>query len=228
MMFEFVKLPELQFDLKAETTSDGRKYVTPNGKRYPSVTTILQPYSIEKVMEWRQRVGDEVANKVAAKASRRGTNLHSICEKYLLNEMTDMQYKMMMPHIKQLFVQLKPQLDQHIGKIYCLEQALYCDNLRIAGRVDCIAEWKGKLSVIDFKSSTRMKQEENIGNYFMQCAAYAQMFEGITGQPINDLVVAIGVEEGEGQIFEVQKDKYLPELHKYVKKYYRKNPVVEL
>lgn len=222
-MFEFVKIPELQFDLVAETTPEGRKYVTPAGRKYPSVTTVLAPYGKKALFEWRQRVGELEANRVAAKASRRGTALHTICEKYLLNELTPMKIQAMMPDTKELFVQIRPQLDAHIGKIFSLEQALYSDRLGVAGRVDCIAEWKGKIAVIDFKSSSRFKEADGILNYFMQCAAYADMFEGITGQPIDDLVVAIGVEGSkEAQIFEVKKDKYLPEFELYVEQHYRK------
>ena len=73
MTFNFIKLPELDFDLKAETTDSGRKYVTPNGARYPSVTTVLSSYNKKAIMEWRQRVGAEEANKIAGRASRRGT-----------------------------------------------------------------------------------------------------------------------------------------------------------
>jgi len=228
-MFEFVEIPELDFDLESETTKEGRKYVTPTGQKYPSVTTVLAPYGKKALFEWRNRVGEEEANRVAAKASRRGTALHTICEKYLLNELTPMKIQSMMPNVKELFVQLKPQLDDNIGKIYSLEQALYSDRLRVAGRVDCIAEWKGKISVIDFKSASRFKDADGILNYFMQCAAYADMFEDRTGQPIEDLVVAIGVEGSkEAQIFEVKKDKYLPEFELYVEQYYRKNGLVVL
>jgi hypothetical protein len=228
-MFEFVKIPELEFDLVSETTTEGRKYVTPTGEKYPSVTTVLAPYGKKALFEWRNRVGDEEANRVAAKASRRGTALHTICEKYLLNELTPMKIQAMMPNVKELFVQLKPQLDDNIGKIFSLEQALYSDRLGVAGRVDCIAEWKGKIAVIDFKSASRFKSADGILNYFMQCAAYADMFEDRTGQPIDDLVVAIGVEGSkEAQIFEVKKDDYLPEFELYVDKYYRKNKVVVL
>ena len=133
MNFEFVKFPELNFDLKSVTTDSGRMYETPTGEKYPSITTLLSAYSKKGISEWRARVGDEVANKISSAAARRGTALHTVCEKYLLNELSESS---MMPTTKQLFMQLKPHLLENLGKIYCLEQSLYSDQLKIAGRVD--------------------------------------------------------------------------------------------
>lgn len=223
MTFDHIKLPELDFDLEAITTESGRQYKTPNGNSYPSVTTVLSSYNKKAIYEWRARVGDKEANKISGKASRRGTALHSVCEKYLLNEMNELRMQTMMPNIKELFLQLRPELDQNIGKIYSLEQALYSDGLKIAGRVDCIAEWNGELAVIDFKTSSKEKWEDGILNYFMQCSAYAEMFGEITGKPINKLVVAIAVEEGKPQIFVRDKELYLPQLKQYIAKYYLTN-----
>jgi len=113
-----------------------------------------------------------------------------------------------------------PEINKNVGDVYAIEQSLYSNRLRMAGRVDCIAEWNGQLSVIDFKTSTREKDEDKILNYFMQCAAYAEMFEEITGKPINQLVVAITVAEGFNQIFVREKDKYLVPLNDYIERYW--------
>jgi genome maintenance exonuclease 1 len=180
MTFVYEKLPELDFELEAKTTESGRVYYTPSGKAYPSVTTVLGSMNKEAIDAWRKRVGEEEANKISGKASRRGEALHLACEKYLLNEMSDLKIRNMMPNIKELFFQLRPELDKNIGTIYAVEQPLYSDKLKIAGRVDCIAKWDGKISIIDFKTSSKEKLEENILNYFLQCAAYAEMFEELT------------------------------------------------
>jgi len=222
MNFNHVKLESLNFDLTAVTTDNGRQYTTPEGKIYPSVTTVLSEYSKKAIFEWRDRVGAEVANKISKAASGRGTKLHTVCEKYLLNEMSDMKIQTMMPDTKELFFALKPHLDKNIGNIYSLEQALYSNELRMAGRVDCIAEWDGKLSVIDFKTASKAKDEDYILNYFMQCTAYANMFEERTGQPIDQLVVAIAVVEDFPQIFVRNKTKYIPELNKFIVMYWIK------
>jgi genome maintenance exonuclease 1 len=219
-MFLLKKSEKLNFDLTAQNSSSGRLYKTPSGEKYPSVTTILSSYGKKELFEWRERVGAEEANRIAAKASRRGTALHTVCEKYLLNELTGMKIASMIPSTKELFFKMKSLLDENITTVYCLEQALYSDRMRIAGRVDCIAEWNGKISVVDFKSSTNQKKKEKIGNYFMQCTAYALMYEEIVGVPIEQIVVLIGTENGPGQVFVESKNDYIEELKKYVGKYH--------
>ena len=102
-MFLFNKPEALNFDLKAENTSSGRLYKTPTGKKYPSVTTVLSSYGKKELFEWRERVGAEEANKIAGRASRRGTALHTVCEKYLLNEMTSMKLASMLPTTSTIF-----------------------------------------------------------------------------------------------------------------------------
>ena len=123
-----------------------------------------------------------------------------------------------MPNIKQLFLQLKPEIDKNIGKIYAIEQPLYSDELQVAGRVDLIAEWNGKLSIIDYKTSSKFKDENDIQNYFMQCTAYAIMFEERTGIPIDDIVIAVSVEsENTPQIFCRKKKDYIEQLKYFVR-----------
>lgn len=219
--FEYVKLPQLQFDLQAETTEGGRTYKTPTGQKYPSITTVLSSFNKKALFEWRKRVGAEEANRIAKKASSRGTKMHTVCENYLLNEITEVKMRTMMPDTKSLFLQLKPFIDEHVGKVYGLEQALYSDRLRLAGRCDCIAEWDGKISIVDYKSASREKSEDGILNYFMQCSAYAEMFEEITGLQIDQIVVAIAVEDGNPQIFVREKHTYLPHLQEYIGKYWK-------
>jgi genome maintenance exonuclease 1 len=215
--FEFVKLESLDYDLKSVTTEDGRLYETPSGQRYPSVTTVLSAYNKKAIFEWRQRVGEQEANRISRKASGRGTKLHTMCENYLMNEIDEVKFRTMIPDTKQLFLQLKPYLDTNIGRVYGIEQSLYSDRLKIAGRCDCIAEWNGELSIVDYKTSSWQKDEDKILNYFMQCTAYAEMFEERTGMPVNQIVVAVAVEETQqAQIFVRQKDKYKDALMKYI------------
>jgi genome maintenance exonuclease 1 len=220
--FNFVKLPELDFDLVDETTEQGRLYKTPKGEKYPSITTVLSSYNKKEIMEWRKKVGEEQANKISGKARNRGTKLHSVCEKYLLNEMNDMSFRSLMPDTKELFLKIKPHLDYNITDVYAIEQSLFSDRLRVAGRVDCIAEWNGKLSVIDFKTSSREKDKYKIENYFMQCSAYAEMFEEVTSKKIDQIVVAISVEDGNEQIFVESKLNYLDKLQSFLDRYHNK------
>ena len=219
MTFNFIKLPELNFNLEATMTESGRQYKTPTGNVYPSVTTVLSDYNKKEIFEWRQRVGETEANKISTRSSARGTKLHSICEKYLLNE----DLGEVMPDTKELFRSIKPYMNNSIGNVYAVEQSLYSDTLKIAGRVDCIAEWDGQLAVIDFKTSSRQKEEGHILNYFMQCSAYAEMFSELTNKPIGRVIVLIAVEQDIPQLFVRNKDDYLPHLNKYIERFYNKS-----
>jgi len=107
----------------------------------------------------------------------------------------------------------------NINNIRCLESGLYSDHLEVAGTVDCIAEYKGKLAVIDFKTSRKVKKREWISNYFMQCAAYSVAFEELTGIPVPKLVVIMGVDDNPVQVFEERRDDWIGEFIKLRKEY---------
>lgn len=203
---------------------DGRRfYLTPSGKKYPSMTTVLQLMTAEGIAKWRARVGEEVANKISVQAARRGTLMHKLCEDYVNNEKIDTDA--LMPLDYQNFNALKEQMDKHFGKVYGQEIALYSDFLEMAGRVDCIAEYKGKLSIIDYKTARKAKKRENIKNYFMQAAGYAVMYEEIFKQPINQLVILMSVDH-EGVVEFVEKrDDHIHDLIALRKKYKDKHNI---
>tara|TARA_E500000318_G_C3512903_1_gene193075 strand:- start:203 stop:865 length:663 start_codon:yes stop_codon:yes gene_type:complete len=210
-------------DLDSVQEDGKRFYLTPSGKKYPSMTTVLQLMTAQGIAKWRARVGDEVANKVSAQASRRGTLMHKLCEDYVNNEEVDTES--LMPLDLQNFNALKEQMDKHFGKVYGQEIALYSDFLEMAGRVDCIAEYKGKLSIIDYKTSKKVKKRSNIKNYFMQAAGYAVMFEEIFKKPINNLVILMSVDH-EGVVEFVEKrDDHIHDLIELRKKYKEKNNI---
>lgn len=212
MMFNHVKdLPEFQ-NLDTQTVSGKRFYVTPNGNLYPSVTTITSLYNKDGIIEWRKRIGEEQANKISTQAANRGTKLHTVCEDFLNNKLS---LEKQMPTTIQLFKSIQPIIEKSINNIYTIEAALYSNHLRVAGRVDCIAEFDGKPSVIDFKSSSKPKSEEYIINYFMQTSAYAVMFEERTGIPIPRLAIIIAVENDSPQVFVKKRDTYIGEFIKY-------------
>ena len=210
-------------DLDSVQEDGKRFYLTPSGKKYPSMTTVLQLMTAEGIAKWRARVGEEVANKISAQASRRGTLMHKLCEDYVNNEEIDTES--LMPLDLQNFNALKEQMDKHFGKVYGQEIALYSDFLEMAGRVDCIAEYKGKLSIIDYKTSKKVKKRSNIKNYFMQAAGYAVMFEEIFKKPINNLVILMSVDH-EGVVEFVEKrDDHIHDLIELRKKYKEKNNI---
>jgi len=202
--------------LKRVTSDDGtRVYETPTGKKYPSVTTVTGLLKKRAILEWRKKVGDEEANRIASTAARRGTRLHTLCEKHLLNENVPVNM-----FDQEMWNSVKPHLSD-INNIYALESSLYSNHLEVAGTVDCIAEYKGKLSVIDFKTSRRVKTRDDIHDYFIQCSAYAVAFEEMTGNPVSRLVVIMGVDNEQPLIFQERRDDWVSEFKKLRAEYKR-------
>ena len=214
------ELVELGYDdLIAETTGSGRIYKDPDGKEYPSVTTVLKILSEEKIQAWRARVGEEEANRVSRIASTRGTTVHNMIEKYIANDPDFAKDEM--PHNIQTFKDVQPILDECVTKVYCQEAPLYSKHLQLAGRVDLVGQWKGKDSIIDWKTSRKLKKKEWIESYFIQCSAYAIMWEERTGIPIKQLVVCIAGDEGP-QVFIEDRDNWTKKLIDTITEYKRR------
>lgn len=191
-------LEDLQ-KLPRRNVNGKRVYETPDGLHYPSVTTITSQLSKDAIKKWRARVGEEAANKVTAQATARGTSVHKLCEDYCLNDLDESK---IMPANTEMFRALQGCLDAHVDNIRSVEGFLYSNYLRTAGQVDLIAEYDGKLSIIDFKTSKKKKPESWIQGYFLQAAAYSFMFEERTNIKVPQLVVMIGVDgESEPQVF---------------------------
>jgi hypothetical protein len=208
-----------------ENLDGTRVYVTPTGEKYPSVTTVLSDHGKEAILEWRKKVGEEKANKISRQATTRGTGVHKAIETYLKNE--DISQLEMMPNVKSLFYRMKKELDGRVNNIHCLEEKLFSHNLKLAGTVDCVAEHDGVLSVIDFKTSIRLKKKENIGGYFMQGVAYAKMFSEMTDLEINKIVILIGVDMADFcQTLVIKKEDFGHHeklLQSYIDKYHKNN-----
>ena len=199
-------------DLVAETTDTGRTYKCPDGSSFNSVTTVLKVLSEDAIQAWRRRVGEDVANKIGVRAANRGTAVHSIIERYLDN---NLEYdKDVMPDVLSTFKDVQPILDEHISEILGLEAPLYSKHLKLAGRVDCVGVFDNKLSIIDFKTSRKLKKKEWIHNYFAQASAYAIMFEERTGIPVPQLVILIAVDNEQPQVFIEKRDDWTDLLFK--------------
>ena len=196
-----------------------RIYVTPEGKHYPSITTVLGSFIKEGIERWKAAVGKQEASRVLHHAGTRGTALHLIAEKYLNNE-ADIFEPNTMPHVKALWRSIKPVIDANVGNVVLLEAPLYSDIFGVAGRVDCIAEYEGTLSVIDFKTSRQRKTKDYISNYFMQAAFYAAAFYERTNIPITQSVILMVVDDDPNPIvFKENTYKWLKDLKKVIKTY---------
>ena len=203
-------------DLKAKTTAQGRRYFV-EGNAYPSVTTVIGEMKKKSILEWRRKVGEEEANAISKRATTRGNKCHKLAEDYLSNKPLD-RYRDDVLSLG-LFHQIRPYIDK-INNIHALEESLYSHTLKLAGRVDCIAEYDNELAIIDFKTSSKLKREEWIQDYFSQETAYAIMFQELTGLKVKQLVTIIAVETGTPQVF-VKKDilTYVPKLKEYIDYY---------
>lgn len=217
MNFKFVGTPKPIPNIVLKEQPGGKRfYVTPEGNKYPSITTVLSHNPKKWLEEWRSSVGHTKAKKITEDAGFRGDEMHLIFNKYLKNLDVGSSH---LPIPMQLFRMARPYLNK-ISNIRCLETPIYSDRLKIAGTVDCIADYNNVLSVIDFKSSTRTKLKENITDYFCQATAYAVMYEELTGEPIDNIVIIISVDQGLSPlIFKETIDKYIKELFKSIKNY---------
>ena len=226
-MKKFNHTPVKLEKIKATTNNGNRLYETPSGDLYPSITTVLSPRNKKGLMEWRKRVGEDVANHVARTAAARGTKVHHMCEDYLNNMSIDdpekwaQHKKNFLPYC--LFEQLKNQTFNNIGDIYAQEAGLYSDKYKVAGRVDCIAEYNGVLSIIDFKTSTKERNDDWNENYYIQCSAYAEMYEERTGTEIEQIVILCVTEDGVVQEFVKEKYDYLDSLVETAEEWRNKN-----
>jgi genome maintenance exonuclease 1 len=213
-MFNYCPPKQLQ-DLQSETFPDGKRfYKLPDGTKLPSVTTVLGAQKKDAIMAWRKRVGEAEANRISKMATGRGTNVHTLCERYLNNE----SLGDIMPDAKEMFTAIKPLLNR-INNIHYQEQALWSTQLGMAGRVDCIGEFDGQLSVIDFKTSKKIKSKVEIEDYFWQTSAYALMYEELIGNPINNLVIVMAVENENPLLFQEKTEHHIGGLVKAIQFY---------
>lgn len=196
------------YTLTQENINGKRYYVVDDGTKLKSVTTVLSE-KLDKtaLFEWRKRVGEEEANRITTQAARRGTAFHGMAERYLLNE-TNI-FKNEMPTNVESFNIIKPILDDNIDNIKGVELPLFSKVLKTAGKTDLVAEYNGVLSVIDFKTSRKLKKEEWIESYFLQATVYSMMYEYLYKTKVPQIVIIISVDNEQPQVFIKQRKEYV-------------------
>jgi hypothetical protein len=223
-MFNHIDIPFVN-ELEREEIEGVRHYVVPNTQdvKFVSITSVLSWINRDKFAKWRKKVGNEVANEILRKSSSRGTDMHTLTEHYLKNE----SLPKVNPLPEMLFKIAKPDLN-NIDNIHGLEKRLYSMNLKVAGTVDCIAEYTGEsgepeLAIIDFKTSKAPKPRSWVDGYFVQCAAYACMLYELTGIIVKKFVIIMSCENGECEVYEeYDKAKYINMLGEYLRRFNEK------
>lgn len=216
---DIIELPELDI----QVINNKRHYVVSGEQKYPSVTTVLgETADMQWLVEWKERIGEEEAERQSNRAKNRGTALHNICEKYVLNQLPQEGRKD--PFVWDDFLKVKSALDNHCDDIRSVEGCLWSKRLKIAGRTDLIASWKSRPAIIDYKSSAKQKDKSHITEYFLQASLYSYMFWERTGILLNDIVIIICVTDlPNAQVFEEKATNFLGRARKRVDEYYIKN-----
>ena len=215
-MANFVKIDESKLPKTKGKRIDGMRFYEVDGKAFPSITTVLGAIPKPGLDAWRKSVGEEAAKWEMNRAARRGKATHTLVENYLKGEAPTTRDVLPLG----MFRLLKPYLDQ-VDNIHCLEQIMYSKKLTIAGQVDCIAEYNGKLSVIDFKTANKERVDSWNENYYIQCTAYAHMYEELFGTPIDQIVILQAGEDGSAKSFIKNKADYEEKLGKAIKDFYK-------
>ena len=205
--------------LERETIDGVRYYKVPEDDellKLVSITSVTSHFNKEFFANWRKKVGDVEADRITRQATSRGTDTHTLIEQYLRNMDLNSDVLPISEHLFQVAV---PAL-KRINNIHALEGSLYSRFLGIAGTVDCIAEFDGELSIIDFKTSKKPKPREWIDHYFVQCCAYACMLHELTGLSVKKFVIIMTCEDGDVVVYEERdKAKYVKLLIQYIKKF---------
>ena len=195
-------------DLKTVSENGQRFYVDDKGDKYPSVTTVVGLESREQIKLWRKRVGEKKANQITKSATSRGTTMHQHVEDYLRKEKDFIEFDNLIH--EGMFKGIRPVLDEIIP--LALEAPMYSDKLKMAGRVDCIGFLDDALCIIDFKTSSKFKEDYMARPWFLQMTAYAIMVEELTGKKIEEIVALVMLENGHFQIFTANHEDYIDDL----------------
>lgn len=179
-----------------------------------SITTILS-HGHNWVEDWKKEVGEEYAKSVSHLASTQGQEIHTLCESYLYNKEIDIKNTILFHRFKNFTKVLN-----NINNVYCLEKMLYSIKLKVAGTVDCIAEYNGVLSIIDFKTSKREKLESEIEDYFLQTTAYSIMIYELFNIKITQVVILMSIDSEEPVVYIKHIKDYIPKLREKIKNFY--------
>ena len=216
-MFNYVGPAKPLEEVSSRTLETGGFYKI-DDQWMPSITTVVGNQSKHGILQWQKRVGFAEAEKVRRAAAWRGTQYHNLVEKYLKNELEEVEKSEGLPTY--LFRSARETLNR-ISNIHAIEAPLFSRTLGVAGRVDCIAEFDNELAIIDFKTTKNLKKEEHLEKFFVQEAAYAYMYYELTGVEVEKLVTLSVAEDGSMQVAQkYDKIPYIDTLIDWIRDYH--------
>jgi len=205
---EIIEIPKLILDESNYT----HIYYTPDGEKLRSVTTMINKTKPQvdkkKLSDWRKQQGDAVADYIMTSAGNIGTETHILNENYIRMKKKYNNYSLLAQAHHKKFI---PYLNK-IDTVYGIEAKLYSIQMMLAGTTDLVAEYDGKLSIIDYKTKRSKQRREWITDYFLQTTAYARMWRELTNQDIEQLVILISSEQDTFQEFISTPKLHLDEL----------------
>ena len=214
--FKFVDLNKQLLPQTKGKNLNGVRFYNVDGTNYPSITSILSIRKSEGLKRWRESIGESVANFEMRRAAGRGKATHTLVENYLKGETPAERGVLPLG----LFRLMKPYLD-NIDNIHLIEAIMLSKKLTVAGQTDCVAEYRGKLSVIDFKTANKERTDSWNENYYIQCTAYAIMYEELFDTPIEQIVILQAGEDGSAKSFVKNKADYEEKLGKVIQDFYK-------
>ena len=195
------------------------QYTTPSGDIYSSVTTMLRKTQDEEsqkgIKKWREDVGEKVAEYVMKNSALIGTQTHLLNEDYLNSIPLKNNFNLLAYAHHQNFIQYLDKIDN----IHGIEIRLFSDTMKLAGTADCIAEYDGILSIIDYKTKKSYQRKEWMMDYFIQATTYSRMYHEMTGKKIDQIVILVSSEENTKQEFIVKREDYEKILDKRLSLY---------
>lgn len=206
--------------------SSGRVYrLEPDALPMPSVTTILDATKDKSGLEsWKQKVGEQEAERIRIESATVGTHMHSVVERLLLNRPLDTPRTWLAVKGYWMGYRLVEHFFHDVNEVWGTEVPLYVPNT-YAGTSDCVGVYKDKPSIMDFKQTNKPKRKEWIEDYFLQLAAYAVAHDKVHGTSIDQGVIMMMSQAGEpqefvtaGREFDGYKDKWWRRVEAYQKR----------
>jgi len=185
-----------------------RVYLTPDGERLPSVTTILgATKDMTALNEWRKRVGEDNAKQITREAASVGTSMHANLERFLIGEQRQ-------PGNNPVHVQANKMADviienglSKMTEVWAMEQSLYCPGL-FSGTTDLVGVYEDQPAICDHKQTNKPKRAEWVEDYYLQLVAYATAHNEVYGTDIKRGVIFMCSRDLQYQQFDLLPENF--------------------